>query len=225
MRPHLRALAAGLAATAATAVLATGCDSGDSWSRPHPAPTAVGTLGRDFVAAAPAPEATVTPRPGSWNGVHPSKHYRVVLLTTGDDRPTKALVKAVQEWAGDEDADLRTVVADHPSDYIPGITRAMDLAPDLIVSAGNGLIDPLATVTANHLSQKFLVVGAELAEPTGNVTAVDWSGASFRGEGLGASSTYDPASFTAARCAAAIRAGVAAVLNDLTGIVIWLDEH
>lgn len=79
-------------------------------------------------------------------------------------------------------------------------------------------------VTPNHLSQPFLVVGAELAEPTGNVTAVDWSGASFRGEGLGASSAYDPASFTAERCAAAIRAGVAAVLNDLTGIVIWLDK-
>lgn len=68
------------------------------------------------------------------------------------------------------------------------------------------------------------MVGAELAEPTHNVTAVDWSGASFRGEGLGASSTYDPASFTADRCAAAIRAGVAAVLNDRTGIVLWLDD-
>jgi hypothetical protein len=38
------------------------------------------------------------------------------------------------------------------------------------------------------------------------------------------SSTYDPASFTARRCAAAIRAGAAAVLHDLTGIVIWLDD-
>ena len=98
------------------------------------------------------------------------------------------------------------------------------MRPDLIVSAGNDLVDPLAMVTPNHLSQQFLVVGAELAEPTHNVTAVDWSGASFRGEGLGMSSTYDPDSFTAERCAAAIRAGVAAVLNDLTGIVIWLDQ-
>ena len=98
------------------------------------------------------------------------------------------------------------------------------MGPDLIVSAGNDLIDPLALVTASHLAQQFLVVGAELAEPTHNVTAVDWSGASFRGEGLGTSSTYDPNSFTAERCAAAIRAGVAAVLNDLTGIVVWLDD-
>ena len=81
----------------------------------------------------------------------------------------------------------------------------------------------MALVTANHLEQQFLVVGAELAEPTQNVTAVDWRGASFRGEGLGMSSAYDPASFTAARCGAAVRAGVAAVLNDVTGIVVWLD--
>jgi hypothetical protein len=98
------------------------------------------------------------------------------------------------------------------------------MGPDLIVSAGNDLVDPLALVTASHLAQQFLVVGAELAEPTQNVTAVDWSGASFRGEGLGMSSTYDPDSFTAERCAAAIRAGVAAVLTELTGIVVWLDQ-
>ena len=97
------------------------------------------------------------------------------------------------------------------------------MGPDLIVSAGNDLIDPLALVTPNHLGEKFLVVGAELAEPTHNVTAVDWSGASFRGEGLGMSSTYDPGSFTAERCADAVRAGVAAVLSGLTGIVVWLD--
>lgn len=148
----------------------------------------------------------------------------MVLLTTGDDRPAKALVTAVREWGEEEDVDLRTVVADNPHDLIPSITEAMEMHPDLVISAGNDLIDPLATVTPNHLSQHFLVVGAELAEPTGNVTAVDWTGASFRGEGLGASSAYDPASFTAERCAAAVRAGVAAVLGGLTGIVIWLDK-
>jgi len=59
-------------------------------------------------------------------------------------------------------------------------------------------------------------------ERTHNVTAADWTGAAYRGEGLGMSSTYDPSTFTAARSAKAVRAGVAAVLNDLTGIVIWL---
>ena len=144
-----------------------------------------------------------------------------MLLTAGDDAPTRTLVTAVEEWADDEHVDLRKVVAD-PHDAIPSITRAMEMGPDLIVSAGNDLIDPLALVTPNHLDEKFLVVGAELAEPTHNVTAVDWSGASFRGEGLGMSSTYDPGSFTAERCADAVRAGAAAVLSGLTGIVVWL---
>ena len=67
------------------------------------------------------------------------------------------------------------------------------------------------------------MVGAEIAEPTANVTAADWSGASFRGKGLGASSAYDPGSFTAERSAAAVRPGVVAVRHNLTGIVLWLD--
>ncbi|MGI5214985.1 hypothetical protein [Plantactinospora sp. CA-290183] len=221
MRPPLRAVAI----LAAAAVLVAGCGSSDNWSRPHSRPSPVGTLGPGFVdsSAKPTPEGTVTPRPGSWTGVHPSKDYRVVLLTTGADNPTKALVTAVEDWAEDEEVDLRTVAAKDAQDLLPSIVRAIEMGPDLIVSAGNDLVDPLALVTASHLSQQFLVVGAELAEPTHNVTAVDWSGASFRGEGLGASSTYDAGSFTAERCATAIRAGVAAVLNDLTGIVVWLE--
>ncbi|MER7003370.1 hypothetical protein ABT297_10025 [Dactylosporangium sp. NPDC000555] len=221
MPPTLRAAAV----LALAAALVTGCGSGgDDWSRPRPAPAAVGTLGPGFIdpSVSPSPESTITPRPGSWDGVHPSKGYRVVLLTAGDDAPTRALMTAVRDWAAAERVDLRTVVADH-DDLVAGIVRAIDLKPDLVVSAGNDLIDPLTVVTASHLSQQFLVVGAELAEPTHNVTAVDWSGASFRGEGLGMSSTYDAASFTAERCAAAIRAGAAAVLTGWTGIVVWLD--
>ena len=153
--------------------------------------------------------------------MHPSAGYRVVLHHRGDDKPTRTLAAAVKGWADEEDVDLRTVAVD--ANPLDAIVKAMKLQPDLIVSAGNDLIDPLATVTANHLDQQFLVVGAEVAEPTENVTAVDWTGASFRGEGLGASSTYDPDSFTPERCGAAVRAGVAAVLHDLTGIVLWID--
>jgi hypothetical protein len=223
MRSGFRAAAA-LAATVATAVLLGGCGSGDDWSGPHPKPTPVGTLGPGFYdpTAPPAPEATITPQPGSWDEVHPSKDYRVVLLTSGDDDPTRTLVDAVTKWAGEEQVSLKTVTAGKPDQLVSSITRAMELAPDLIVSAGNDLVDPLALVTANHLDQQFLVVGAELAEPTANVTAADWTGASFRGEGLGMSSTYDPATFTPERAGRAVRAGVAAVLNGLTGIVIWL---
>lgn len=147
----------------------------------------------------------------------------MALLTYGDDEPTTALVAAVEAWARDVHADLRVVRAQSPADLVPAIVRALDLEAEVVISAGNALVDPLAVVSANHLDQQFLVVGAELAEPTHNVTAVDWTGASFRGEGLGASSAYDPASFTPERCTTAVRLGVAAVLGGVTGYVLWID--
>jgi hypothetical protein len=214
-----------LAASAALAVLVlTACQAGDDWSEPHAKPSAIGTLGQGFVPdTPPSPEATITPIPGSWEDVHPSKGYRVVLLTAGKDRPTKTLVKAVNSWADEQDVSLKTIRGTKPAELVPLLDEAIKIGPDLIISAGNDLVDPLTLVTASHLDQQFLVVGAELAEPTVNVTAADWTGASYRGEGLGASSTYDPASFTAERAGRAIRDGVAAVLSDLTGIVIWLN--
>lgn len=215
----LRSLAAALVAAA----LLGGCGA-DSWDRPRTGPTAVGTLAPDFVDAAnlPAPEAVFTPSPGSWDGISPARGYRVVLVALGDDAPTRQLVSSVQQWADEVGADLRTLDVGHEADIIPTVTQALDLHPDLIISAGNLLVDPLAIITANHLDQQFLIVGAEVAEPTENVTAVDWAGASFRGEGLGAATTYDPASFTPERCATAVRAGVAAVLGGITGFVIWI---
>lgn len=221
MRHRQRTAAALITTAALAAVLLTGC-AGDSWDQPHAAPVAVGELGDGFEPSSPpSPEATINPAPGSWEDVHPSAGYRVVLLTAGDDAPTETLVAAIRSWAEEEDVDLRTVDAD--DDHVAGIVEAMELKPDLIVSAGNDLIDPLAVVTANHLDQQFLVVGAEVAEPTHNVTAVDWNGASFRGEGNGASSEFDAGTFTPERCGQAIRAGAAAVLHGLTGIVVWID--
>jgi len=103
-----------------------------------------------------------------------------------------------------------------------GREDGVDLQPDLIVSAGNALVDPLALVTASHVDQQFFLIGAELAEPTANVTAADWPGASYRGAGLGMSSSYNPEPFTPTRATTAIQAGIASILHGITGIVIWL---
>ena len=35
-------------------------------------------------------------------------------------------------------------------------SKAIDLAPDLVIAAGDGLVDLLAVVTASHLDQQFL---------------------------------------------------------------------
>ena len=219
-RPAARLVVPVLAAS-----LLGGCAIGDDWSTPRAVPAPVGTLGAGFLAAdpTPGPESTVVPQPGSWDDVHPGRGYRVVLVRAGDDGPTTALGDAVDAWARAEHVDLRTIDATAEDDLQPPIAQAIGMHPDLVVSVGNDLVDALAIVTASHLDQQFLVVGAEVAEPTGNVTSVDWSGASYRGEGLGMASTWDPASFTADRCGTAIRAGAAAVLSGVTGIVVWLD--
>jgi ABC-type glycerol-3-phosphate transport system substrate-binding protein len=210
-----------VAAVAATLVLA-GC-GGEDWSEPHAKLAAVGTVGPGFIDAEhpPAPEATITPTPGSWDGVHPAKGYRVALLTAGEDAATKTLVETVNRWAQDEDVSFKTVTAGtNPKHYVDKIVEAMRLKPDLIIVAGNALADPVALVSANHLDQQFLVLGAEVPEPTENVTAANWPGAGFRGNGLVMRDSYDPKTFTPERADAALRAGVAAVLNGHTGYVV-----
>jgi hypothetical protein len=212
-----------LVAAAALAIVVSGCACfGNSSAQPRP----IGALGPGFVdpAAPPPPEGTIRPRPGSWDAVHPPRGYRVVLLTAGNDPATATLVTAVKQWAEAEHVSLETVAAREPGRFVDGIVEAMNREPDLVVCAGNALVDALALVTASHLDQQFLVVGAQLPEPTVNVTAAIWRRASSRGREVpDTAASFDPDAFTLAHAGAAIRAGVASVLSDLTGIVISLE--
>ena len=214
-----------LMAAATLALVISGCAFTENNSQLRAGRRPIGALGPGFVdpAKPPAPEATIRPKPGSWDAVHPPRGYRVVLLTAGRDAATTTLVKAVKQWAKAEHLRIETIAVTEP-DAVDGIVQAMDLAPDLIVCAGNALVDALALVTASYLDQQFLVVGAQLPEPTVNVTAAIWRGASSRGaEVPDTASSFNPDSFTPEHAGAAIRAGVASVLSDLTGIVISLD--
>jgi hypothetical protein len=211
---------------AATLVVVSGWASSGNSSELDANRRPIGALGRGFIdpAAPPPPEGMIRPRPGSWDAVRPPRGYRVVLLTAGDDHPTTTLVTAVKQWANVEHVRLKTVAVTEPNGFVDGIVAAMDLRPDLVICAGNALVDALALVTASHLDQQFLVVGAQLPEPTVNVTAAAWRGASSRGREVpNTASSFDPDAFTREHAGAAIRAGVASVLSDLTGIVIWLD--
>jgi hypothetical protein len=211
---------------AAVAIVVSGCAFSGNPSELHAERRPIGTLGSGFIdpSAPPAPEATIRPRPGSWDTVRPPRGYRVALLTAGEDSATTTLVTAVKEWAKAEHVRLETVEVRQRDGFVDGIVEAMDLGPDLVICAGNALVDALALVTASHLDQQFLVVGAQLPEPTVNVTAAIWRGASSRGgEVPDTSSSFEPDAFTSEHAGAAIRAGVASVLSDLTGIVIWLD--
>jgi hypothetical protein len=215
-----------LFAAATLAIAVNDCASPLNTSERQVQRRAIGTLGSGFFnpAAPPPPEGMIRPRPGSWDVVHPPRGYRVVLLTAGDDPATTTLVTTVKQWAKAEHVRLNTVTATESDGFVDGIVEAIDLRPDLVISAGHALVDALALVTASHLDQPFLVVGAQLPEPTVNVTAAIWRGASSRGREVpDTASSFDPDTFTRERAGAAIRAGVASVLSGLTGIVIWLD--
>src|SRR4051794_33426123 len=99
-----------LCALLLAALVGGGCGSAEDWSAPHAKAVAVGQLGPGFFdpSAPPAPEATITPRPGSWDDVQPSAGYRVVLLRAGTDAPTRTLASAVKAWAGEVHASLKT---------------------------------------------------------------------------------------------------------------------
>lgn len=222
-----RSALATLALGALLSLSACGHDSAaaPSWE-PSRAPQAQGRLGHGFwdPADPPVPEGTITPAAGSWDDVRPKPGYRVALLVDGvtsrSSLQTEVLRAAVEAWGASVEAKVTDFVATRPHDYVATIQKALDAKPDLVISVGNGMTDPVAMVSAPNLETPFLIVGAQVAEPTANVTAADWIGAMYRGEGLGLPAQYDPKTFTPERAGRAVRAGVAAVLTGLTGIVV-----
>jgi hypothetical protein len=186
-----------------------------------------GTLGPGFVTptAPPPPGGTMTPSPRSWSEVTVPAGYTVALLATDDSAAARHLHKAVSAWAAAHDVQVTVVRADDPDRYLADIQQAIDLHPDLVVSAGDPLADPLSLVTASWPDQEFLLLGAELAEPTFNVTAAVWKGTTARGGGNGTGNAwkYDPSTFTVERAGRALDAGVAAVLRGYAGFVVRVD--
>ncbi|MBO9522115.1 MAG: hypothetical protein J7518_11310 [Nocardioidaceae bacterium] len=228
------AIAAALALVAgAVLLLGTRTDAMD-WSSPHRVPHAEGQLDPDFHA----PDLdgfyssqVVEPDPETWTRVRPSGDYRVLLLAAGrsrrvaQDPQVATLVAAARKWAKAEGrVQLKVRYLSDPRTFIRDLDDAAkhDHA-DLIMTAGNALVEPVAAVSANYAGedpQQFLVLGAEVAEPTANIAATDWTGSAYLGEGLPESHFYDPRAVTAPRAYAALRAGVAAVLTGYRSVIV-----
>ena len=200
----------------------------------HQGPLAEGRLEPGFHA--PGLETyysgqVVRPDPETWTDVRPSSEYGVLVLADGRNEDTPRdpqvaiLVDAAQRWAREDDrVELTIRYLTDPYTYIDEVDRAaMSEEADLIVTAGNRLVDPVAVVSANYAGedpQQFLVLGAEVAEPTHNIAASDWQGSAYLGEGVVESDYYDPHAVTAPRAYAALRAGVAAVLSGYSGVIV-----
>lgn len=209
--------------------LVTGCTAGAPNEDAGPTPaslTDVRPLGAGYLGSnpEPSPEATVSPERGSWDGVVPPEGYRVVLITADDDAATETITASVRRWADAGAIDLDVVDAAHDDEVEQRIDDAVELHPDLVIGAGEGVVDVFTLITPQYLDQRFMMVGVELPEPTANVSSVIWPGAAYRGSGVGTSGDIDPASFTPQRADEAVAAGVAAVLHGLGGIVVSLPQ-
>ncbi len=100
------------------------------------------------------------------------------------------------------------------------VSAALADAPDVVVAVGPSVVGAVDLASASNLDRSFLVLGTQLAEPTGNVVAVVWPGADAR-----AVFADQQASFAgvAEHGSAAVELGLAAFASGLAGYVIALD--
>lgn len=171
----------------------------------------------------PVPGASSTPDPTTWSTAVAPAGFTVVIVTAvapGTDPELDAAVDAVRSRA--TSATVRTATV-WPGASGSGDPFAEVLAgsPDLVVVLGPELLDAADRSSASNLGRQFLIVGAQLPEPTANVTAVVWPGASAR-------RADEPRTVpngmpeVAQRAGDAFQAGLAALLEDTTGGVLVL---
>jgi hypothetical protein len=168
----------------------------------------------------PVPGSTLEPSSIDPVGGIPSD-LRISLITVASTPEGAADMAAALEEAHDfahaHGAGVTVMDAGHdPVDADALLQSALLDEADVLVLVGGSLASALDRVSAANLGQQFLILGAQLPEPTENVTAVVWPGADARGGDGGA----DPA--LAERTREALEVGVAAVAGRTTGIVVAL---
>lgn len=143
----------------------------------------------------------------------------IALVIPNDDPATLSLAEGVERFATASGAELRKFTA--ASSAVPDIDDALMDAiksePDLTVGIGPADVPSFDILTADYGDWQFLMIGAELPEPTANVTAVIWDGAS-------PTSTDSPMRATADLAEAGMRAGIDSILNETVNVVLYLSE-
>jgi hypothetical protein len=203
----------GVAMLVAVAALSSGCSASED---AVPGPT---DAGYEIV---PEPGRTIEATlPASVSGLD---GYRIAVITPDGSAASVALLSAARAVASANGANLREVPVDEDGEDPVGaaLDRALATRPDLIVGLGDGVVDVFSFESAQRLDQQFLVVGAQLAEPTDNVAAVVWDGATSRGSAAGSDGELDDASVTEERGEDAIEAGLASIQDGMTGAVLHL---
>jgi hypothetical protein len=212
----------GAIALGAVALL-VGCSAhgtaGDSAPHDTPAPIA----SEDPYAPVPEPGRTIEADPPA--EARDLAGWVIAMVVPSDDDETRSLSAAAREAAEHAGALVEEFVADGADATVESaFDDALAAEPDVVIGLGEGTSDVFSYLTAQWLDRQFLIVGAQLPEPTDNVTAVIWPGAAARGSGAPADGALDEAGTTADRVAVAIAVGLDAVAEGTTGIVLNLSD-
>lgn len=172
----------------------------------------------------PVPGATSTPDPGSWTTAVAPAGFTIAVVSAmapGADPEVDAAVEAIRARAGAATVGTVTIPPGTASGSGDPFAEVLADSPDLVVVLGPELLDAADRSSASNLGQQFLIVGAQLPEPTANVTAVVWPGsAARRADEPRAVPNGMPE--VAQRAGDAVQAGLAALLEDTTGGVLFL---
>ncbi|MGM1018380.1 MAG: hypothetical protein ACQEW8_12665 [Actinomycetota bacterium] len=149
----------------------------------------------------------------------PAEGLALAVVTSADPgEQEQVALDAFRSFAA-EHGGTATVFDQAPAEE--SVAQALAAEADVIIGIGPTGIGAIDLASASNLDRSFLLLGVELEEPTGNVIAVVWPGASdravFTGEdaiGFDGAQTY---------AATAIETGLGAFGSGLDGHVIALD--
>jgi hypothetical protein len=166
----------------------------------------------------PAPGRTIEASPPAAADL---SEYRIAVVVPDDSKESQTLLAATREFAATRGAELvefpAAAAGDDPGD--DPIGEALDGAAgadaDVVLGLGPGVVGVFDFETGKLLDQEFLVIGGQLAEPTDNVTAVIWPGATSR-------EPLEEESVTVPRAVSALGVGVDSIREGASGIVLRL---
>ena len=176
----------------------------DSVSPPQPAP------GRTVEAVVPADA-------GDLRGV------RIAVVVPDEGATSRALQEGLRGFAEVNGLVVEEFLATGDAASVDAaFAQALEAEPHIVVGLGAGAVDVFAYNSSQWLDQDFLLIGAQVAEPTSNVAAVIWEGATSRGSGAPADGNLDDTAITPSRAAEAVSVGLATVMSGESGIVLHL---
>lgn len=185
---------------------------------------AVGAQDAATPTAAPVPGSTLAPDLAATGAPVPDGMALAVVVPADPDVATAPLADAVDRWAAAHDVEhVRHVVTG--DDDLVALVESAGTDGATVVVPGGELVDAVDSASSQHLEVPFLLLGAQLPEPTENVTAVVWPGATSRGSRAPADEpdeSAEAAAVTADRADAAVAAGLAGLRAGTTGVVLDL---